>query len=416
MANRQYVGARYVPKFYQGSNGNEWDSGVVYEALTMVTYLGSTYCSKKPVPARTIAPNLDTEYWVLTAAYSSQVAELREELEDTIDRVDGIEDDLEETNDRIDDIVENKTEILLFGDSWADYEHDQSNVRIPQVLSAQFGCNVHNYAYGGTGFDVPNGYDEQITWFEDDTSFDHTKIKYIILVCGLNEYHAGTTSAQFIVKINDWISKIRTAVNDDSIPIYWFSNYSIENNVTTRPLHTTYYHQRNYYLNVLRGIIGNIKGCTTFGWVGASNWNTTNYFHPLEEGSVEYAMNMCSVIRGLPPRIRQYDGQTGTLTSSSVADGLKTVPTRLFLIGDELYAEINPTTASLAHCTTGDTVTYSRNLPGIIDAGNSNIGEGALLTDITVSGYKYTVANSSSNLWGSLASGRTKFITRLVTE
>ena len=82
MANRQYVGARYVPKFYQGSNGNEWESGVVYEALTMVTYLSNTYCSKKPVPARTVAPNLDTEYWVLTAAYSSQVAELREEVED----------------------------------------------------------------------------------------------------------------------------------------------------------------------------------------------------------------------------------------------------------------------------------------------------------------------------------------------
>ena len=89
MANRQYVGARYVPKFYQGSNGNEWDSGVVYEALTMVTYLGSTYCSKKPVPARTVAPNEDTEYWVLTAAYSSQVAELREEVENKVLQLQG---------------------------------------------------------------------------------------------------------------------------------------------------------------------------------------------------------------------------------------------------------------------------------------------------------------------------------------
>lgn len=97
MANRQYVGARYVPKFYQGSNGNEWDSGVVYEALTMVTYLGSTYCSKKPVPARTVAPNEDTEYWVLTAAYSSQVAELREVVE-------GIEDDIDTINDNIDNL------------------------------------------------------------------------------------------------------------------------------------------------------------------------------------------------------------------------------------------------------------------------------------------------------------------------
>lgn len=112
MANRQYIGARYVPKFYQGSNGNEWESGVIYEALTMVTYLSNTYCSKKPVPARTITPNLDTEYWVLTAAYSSQTAKLREEFEDYKETVN---ENLGDINNILDVITEGYTMPELFG-------------------------------------------------------------------------------------------------------------------------------------------------------------------------------------------------------------------------------------------------------------------------------------------------------------
>ena len=63
MAVRQYIGARYVPKFYEGSNGSQWDSGVQYEPLTIVQYLTNTYCSKKTVPSTVGAPNLNPDYW-----------------------------------------------------------------------------------------------------------------------------------------------------------------------------------------------------------------------------------------------------------------------------------------------------------------------------------------------------------------
>ena len=93
MANRQYVGARYVPKYYEGSNGNEWDSGVPYEPLTIVTYLTNTYTSKIPVPVSSTPPNLDTEHWVLTSAYSSQVAELREKIEEIDTNIENTEEE-----------------------------------------------------------------------------------------------------------------------------------------------------------------------------------------------------------------------------------------------------------------------------------------------------------------------------------
>lgn len=80
MANKQYIGARYVPKFYEGSNGNEWDSGVSYEPLTVVTYLNDSYTSKKPVPNTVGNPAHNSEYWAHTGAYNAQVEEYRQDV------------------------------------------------------------------------------------------------------------------------------------------------------------------------------------------------------------------------------------------------------------------------------------------------------------------------------------------------
>ena len=45
---RQYIGARYVPKF---ADPVIWNKALSYEAMTIVTYLGNSFTSKKPVPA-----------------------------------------------------------------------------------------------------------------------------------------------------------------------------------------------------------------------------------------------------------------------------------------------------------------------------------------------------------------------------
>lgn len=86
---RQYIGARYVPKFYEGEGGsNEWVYGVPYENLTIVTHLGNTYTSKKPVPVGVQIDN--TEYWVITGNYNAQVEEYRKEVSYIKAKLDGI--------------------------------------------------------------------------------------------------------------------------------------------------------------------------------------------------------------------------------------------------------------------------------------------------------------------------------------
>lgn len=80
MAVMQYIGARYVPLFYEGSNGAEWDPGVTYEPLTIVTYIGFSWTSKKQVPSSVGAPNLNPDYWVNTGNYNEQINALIEEI------------------------------------------------------------------------------------------------------------------------------------------------------------------------------------------------------------------------------------------------------------------------------------------------------------------------------------------------
>lgn len=75
LINRQYVGARYVPKIM-----GEWNKALQYEALSVVTYMNNSFTSKIPVPANVDITNKD--YWVNTGNYNAQVENYRKETED----------------------------------------------------------------------------------------------------------------------------------------------------------------------------------------------------------------------------------------------------------------------------------------------------------------------------------------------
>ena len=85
MATRQYIGARYVPKFYQNSvdGSTQWESNVVYEPLTYVTLTnGHMYISKKQVPATVGSPVSNIEYWLDIGSYNGFIEELQDEIDD----------------------------------------------------------------------------------------------------------------------------------------------------------------------------------------------------------------------------------------------------------------------------------------------------------------------------------------------
>lgn len=101
---REYVGARYVPKF-SDLNGGDWDNTYSYESLEIVKYGNDYYTSKKQVPPGVDISN--TEYWALTGNYNGAIAHLDEKIDDTNAEV-----------EKVKDLSLNRGKYLLIGDSY----------------------------------------------------------------------------------------------------------------------------------------------------------------------------------------------------------------------------------------------------------------------------------------------------------
>lgn len=172
LINRQYVGARYVPKVV-----GEWNKALQYEALSIVTYQGNSFTSKIPVPAN--IPITNTDYWVNTGNYNAQVEAYRTDVAK-------VKNDLinETTNRKNAD----KDNILWIGDSYSvNYNHKLPN-GVRNMLNAK---NWFEYSKGGAGFAGAwsganyNDLIEQANKEMSDTQKE--MIKYVYIVGGAND-------------------------------------------------------------------------------------------------------------------------------------------------------------------------------------------------------------------------------------
>ena len=153
----QYIGARYVPKFYENSDGNaEWRSGVQYEPLTIVTYNGNSYTSKRPVPSNIGNPSDNGFYWVSTGLYNEQVENLRQ-------NVVALAETVSEQGDEIDAMTPivnrfGKRKVIFIGDSFCGGNVGGSGLAhgiytiFCQRANLTDGTDAKLYAQGGAGF------------------------------------------------------------------------------------------------------------------------------------------------------------------------------------------------------------------------------------------------------------------------
>lgn len=172
LINRQYVGARYVPKIV-----GEWNKALQYEALSVVTYMGNSFTSKVPVPANVDITN--NNYWVNTGKYNAQVEEYRKE---TVQ----VKTDLnnETTNRKNAD----KDNILWIGDSYSEnYNHKLPN-GVRDMLNAK---NWYTYSKGGAGFAgawAGANFNDLIEKAKTEMSDSQKEmIKYVYIVGGAND-------------------------------------------------------------------------------------------------------------------------------------------------------------------------------------------------------------------------------------
>lgn len=250
MPTRQYVGARYVPKF---ASPSEWNSKIPYEALTIVLYLNNSYTSKKPVPPG-IEPT-NTAYWALTGNYNAQVEQYRQEVEgvrddftaleasveadvqqmqnlvnDTVTAINNdLQDTIEQVNQtvqdalaEVDETISTISEVIpleLTGDNHADYQ--------ATVMNACASWLAHNIGSAGSINGTSNAtnkavykYDANKTWlFADQANQESSFLSGFVTTD--TETIGGTSYPVAYLTCSTWLAMITKGRDYLNSPYYY---------------------------------------------------------------------------------------------------------------------------------------------------------------------------------------------------
>lgn len=191
MANRQYIGARYVPIIYSGTNGSpEWVSGVAYDPLTIVTYLNNSFTSRIPVPASVGNPADNPTYWAVTGNYNAQVEGYRQQVEQVSQDLSDLEATVNSLSERVGKEGINK--VIIIGDSYNTTDTPSGGVAITPwgPLVAQYlglaSGNYWNSGVSGAGFIAGTTFLQQLQSLTTDIA-DKENVSHIIVAGGVND-------------------------------------------------------------------------------------------------------------------------------------------------------------------------------------------------------------------------------------
>ena len=212
MPTRQYIGARYVPKFYENSVDHtaEWTSNTQYEGLTIVTRNGNSYTSRKPVPANIGAPEDYPEYWVSTGIFNEQVEQLRQNIEEFESETTLALGTINGKIDSLEDAVYPRENVIMIGDSYGHASGGGNGwidkLKLKMGLDA---ANLFETAIGGAGFNTslsPNDFNTMFnTLIGSMTEDEIANVGTVIIAGGSND--AG-------VAVNTLTGYVLTCINN----------------------------------------------------------------------------------------------------------------------------------------------------------------------------------------------------------
>ena len=303
MAERQYIGARYVPILFDNPSTHDasWMSGIAYEPLTIVTYANNTFTSKKYVPAGIGSPNTNTEYWINTANYNAQIQEIANNLRNEMTRLEN------ETNTKLatKQPVFNERRFILIGDSYAKVTPQSWITSFTYSLAIPTN-QYHDMSVSGDGFtsggSASNGF---LTQLQNAVSagYDQEEITDIVVAGGLNDSTFSTAPAAYqslVPAINDFCTYAKTHFPKAKVWIAYVgfasdtSSVLANRNVTARHIAQWAYSQAKPHTNTETAI--NIEAWKILGQ--NVSYMGSDLVHPSAAGSADLGNQLAHWVSG----------------------------------------------------------------------------------------------------------------------
>lgn len=221
MSQLQYIGARYVPIWYQNSidDSSDWEVNVEYEPMTFVTSQNNhLYLSKKQVPDNIGTPAQNTEYWLDMGYFSGSYADLQQEIQDMKDgTIDGslqnqIDDNSSDIAQNSRDIAELKSEryFIFQGDSYA-LPSTYAFQTWPQLVVSYMGISSDDYTLldnDGAGFVDTGAHGTFEDQLESSLVTADRDVTDIVVAGGANDN--SYTSVEIYQAVASYINKAKT--------------------------------------------------------------------------------------------------------------------------------------------------------------------------------------------------------------
>lgn len=188
MALHQYIGARYVPIFYQNSldpTSTEWEPNVSYEPLVIVTLPNlHSYVSKKYVPDSIGSPALNAEYWYDQGYANAYIQALQDQIDDMKDgtipgSLQNQLNDVSETLSHMSQSLWHNKKVVVYGDSLSTQTYNYWQYMVAKDPTIQ----LTNRAVAGERI--------QDGWARIQLAADLADFDIVVLAYGTNNWSGG---------------------------------------------------------------------------------------------------------------------------------------------------------------------------------------------------------------------------------
>lgn len=280
MANRQYIGARYVPKFSDKNNGI-WNNGYSYEPLEIVKHGADFYTAKIPVP--TGVDILNTTYWVKTGDYNGAISGLQTQINDMKDA--NVTGSLQNQISHISTLMSNK-KVLCISDSYGVPVTEGYSTYPSWIDLLLTQVDGYKIAEGGAGF-VSYFNVTFLAKLQSEIGNITNKNDYtdIIIAGGCNDASDSSistiTGAQISTAIQNFITYAKSQFPNAKIKIACIGAFSTAANLTERALNLE---------NVVRYAYANTDAdyeYCTFSESVLADHSLIYGVHPTENGQIE---------------------------------------------------------------------------------------------------------------------------------